>query len=266
MTLSSPHLGYQRNVSPLVKTGMWVLNRMRQCASLDELAMTDTVAAVESSAILIGRGVGFGKEDDQQEPATQEQQSNQVTTARGSSTTTFKASPTEPEDPRRNTLLYRLACDPSRNLLHLFARVVLVSSFQDSYAPYESARIEVAGDDRVSFEEGRRTVIDTAGDAGGQAGKGAIGSNTGRGSSTSDSTGSKDAIVTEMANSLLHKIVASTSTSTPASRTRLYRVDVNFAFSTQSLDTFLGRAAHIQFLESHAFLKTLIQGYSFLFS
>jgi len=38
----------------------------------------------------------------------------------------------------------------------------------------------------------------------------------------------------------------------------LYRVDVNFMITERSVDSFIGRTAHIQFLENEYFMKQLV--------
>lgn len=46
---------------------------------------------------------------------------------------------------------------------------------------------------------------------------------------------------------------------------RVFRFDVHFHIPEKNLDTFIGRAAHIQFLECQATMKLVIHNYSFLF-
>ena len=46
---------------------------------------------------------------------------------------------------------------------------------------------------------------------------------------------------------------------------RLTRFDVNFVIPEKNLDAFIGRAAHIQFLECQPIMKMLIHNYSHLF-
>jgi len=55
----------------------------------------------------------------------------------------------------------------------------------------------------------------------------------------------------EMAGKLLSQI----------SLERFYRLDVSFAIKGKGLDALIGRTAHIQFLESEAFLEMLVQSY-----
>jgi len=43
------------------------------------------------------------------------------------------------------------------------------------------------------------------------------------------------------------------------------RFDVNFVMPEKNLDTFIGRAAHIQFLECQSIMKMLIHSYSAFF-
>ena len=46
---------------------------------------------------------------------------------------------------------------------------------------------------------------------------------------------------------------------------KVFRFDVNFKMPEKNLDTFIGRAAHIQFLECQPIMKMIIHNYSFLF-
>lgn len=51
----------------------------------------------------------------------------------------------------------------------------------------------------------------------------------------------------------------------PVTPERVIRLDVNFYIPEKTLDTFIGRAAHIQFLECQPIMKMIIHSYSFLF-
>mmetsp|Transcript_58408 Transcript_58408/g.148414 ORF Transcript_58408/g.148414 Transcript_58408/m.148414 type:complete len:810 (+) Transcript_58408:195-2624(+) len=51
----------------------------------------------------------------------------------------------------------------------------------------------------------------------------------------------------------------------PVEPQRVFRFDVNFYIPEKNLDTFIGRAAHIQFLECQPIMKMIIHNYSFLF-
>merc|ERR1712190_200049 len=51
----------------------------------------------------------------------------------------------------------------------------------------------------------------------------------------------------------------------PVKPERVIRFDVNFNLAEKSLDTFIGRAAHIQFLECQPIMKMIIHSYSSLF-
>ena len=46
------------------------------------------------------------------------------------------------------------------------------------------------------------------------------------------------------------------------SRSALHRVDVNFKIQEKNIDTFIGRAAHIEFLENHSLIKTIVYRFS----
>ena len=46
----------------------------------------------------------------------------------------------------------------------------------------------------------------------------------------------------------------------------LYRVDVNFRITSKTVDSFIGRTAHIQFLENQAFMKMFVYRFLEFFS
>ena len=47
---------------------------------------------------------------------------------------------------------------------------------------------------------------------------------------------------------------------------KLIRFDVNFRIPEQNLNTFIGRAAHIQFLECQPLMKMCVHTFAFLFT
>jgi len=51
----------------------------------------------------------------------------------------------------------------------------------------------------------------------------------------------------------------------PVKPERVFRFDVNFHIAENNLDTFIGRAAHIQFLECQPIMRMIIHNFSFLF-
>eukprot|EP00931_Biecheleriopsis_adriatica_P005121 TRINITY_DN106678_c0_g1_i1.p1 TRINITY_DN106678_c0_g1~~TRINITY_DN106678_c0_g1_i1.p1 ORF type:complete len:843 (+),score=175.66 TRINITY_DN106678_c0_g1_i1:79-2607(+) len=51
----------------------------------------------------------------------------------------------------------------------------------------------------------------------------------------------------------------------PVKPERVFRFDVNFHIPDNNLDTFIGRAAHIQFLECQPIMRMIIHNFSFLF-
>eukprot|EP00933_Yihiella_yeosuensis_P070850 TRINITY_DN79002_c0_g1_i1.p1 TRINITY_DN79002_c0_g1~~TRINITY_DN79002_c0_g1_i1.p1 ORF type:complete len:843 (+),score=120.81 TRINITY_DN79002_c0_g1_i1:157-2685(+) len=51
----------------------------------------------------------------------------------------------------------------------------------------------------------------------------------------------------------------------PVKSERVFRFDVNFHIPENNLDTFIGRAAHIQFLECQPVMRMIIHNFSFLF-
>ncbi|KAG5566317.1 hypothetical protein RHGRI_002051 [Rhododendron griersonianum] len=122
----------------------------------------------------------------------------------------------------QNTFLYKLC---KQKTLENFKNIILLSSPQDGYVPYHSARIEMC--------------------------PAAAGDNSKKGK-----------VFMEMLNNCLDQIRA------PSSEHRLFmRCDVNFDISTQgrSLNTFIGRAAHIEFLESDVFARFIMWSFPELF-
>jgi pimeloyl-ACP methyl ester carboxylesterase len=116
-------------------------------------------------------------------------------------------------DPRQ-TLIYELSMKKG---LNWFRHIVLVGSYQDQYAPFDSARMEVP--DRPTQDERSR-------------------------------------VYHEVASNLLSSVTASA----------LHRLDVDFKISEKSLDSLIGRAAHIMFLENQALMRLLINRYPEFFS
>ncbi|KAL6976589.1 hypothetical protein U1Q18_025378 [Sarracenia purpurea var. burkii] len=122
----------------------------------------------------------------------------------------------------QNTFFYKLC---KQKTLENFKNIILLSSPQDGYVPYHSARIEMC--------------------------QGAAGDNSKKGK-----------IFLEMLNDCVDQIRA------PSCEHRLFmRCDVNFDTSTQgrNLNTFIGRAAHIEFLESDIFARFIMWSFPELF-
>ena len=94
--------------------------------------------------------------------------------------------------------------------LSWFRHIVLVSSYQDSYAPFDSARIQIC--DRAAQDK------------------------------------SKGNIYIKMAQNILKNLPQDV----------LYRIDVDFSITDNNLDAFIGRTAHIQFLECQNAMKMLV--------
>ncbi|KAJ1264879.1 hypothetical protein BS78_08G035700 [Paspalum vaginatum] len=125
------------------------------------------------------------------------------------------------QDPQ-NTYFYKLC---KLKTLENFKNIILLSSPQDGYVPYHSARIELCP-------------------------------------AASSDTSRKSQVFTEMLNNCLDQIRA------PSSDTRIFmRCDVNFDQSNQgrSLNTMIGRAAHIEFLETDLYAKFIMWSFPDLF-
>lgn len=122
----------------------------------------------------------------------------------------------------QNTFLYKLC---KQKTLESFRHIILLSSPQDGYVPYHSARIELC-------------------------------------QASSSDYSKKGKIFLEMLNDCLDQIRA------PSSEHRVFmRCDVNFDTSSQgrNLNTLIGRAAHIEFLETDAFARFVMWSFPELF-
>jgi len=113
---------------------------------------------------------------------------------------------------QKETFLYRLSKTKG---FEFFQNIILVSSYQDQYAPFESARVEMSN----TWD---KTALDVYG---------------------------------SMVRNLWE----------PVRPERLYRLDVNFNIPEKNLDAFIGRAAHIQFLECQPIMKMIVHNYSSMF-
>ncbi|XP_047149714.1 uncharacterized protein LOC124821803 isoform X2 [Vigna umbellata] len=121
----------------------------------------------------------------------------------------------------QNTFLYKLC----QKTLEHFRNIILLSSPQDGYVPYHSARIESC-------------------------------------QAASRDTSKKSKLFMEMLNACLDQIRANST------QHRVFmRCDVNFDPSTQgkNLDSIIGRAAHIEFLDSDIFAKFIMWSFPDLF-
>ncbi|KHN37209.1 Protein FAM135A-like protein [Glycine soja] len=122
----------------------------------------------------------------------------------------------------QNTFLYKLC---KQKTLEHFRNIILLSSPQDGYVPYHSARIESC-------------------------------------QAASRDTSKKGKLFLEMLNACLDQIRANSM-----QRGVFMRCDVNFDASTQgkNLDSIIGRAAHIEFLDSDIFARFIMWSFPDLF-
>jgi len=95
--------------------------------------------------------------------------------------------------------------------LEWFKNIILVSSYQDMYAPFDSARIQISNRKELMQQKNGQVYI-------------------------------------QMAQNILGNLPADV----------LYRIDVDFRIEETNLDSFIGRTAHIQFLECQNMMKMLI--------
>ena len=125
----------------------------------------------------------------------------------------------------RQCFLYKLSVD-SNPYMRKFKHILIVSGSQDNYVPFHSARIQVP-----------RRAENAAG--------------------SGSTLSGKNAAVAEMAKNILNGVDPD----------RVRRIDFSFNFreSRRRLDKFLGRAAHIQILDSAALVWLFIFQYDELF-
>ncbi|XP_068660095.1 uncharacterized protein [Aristolochia californica] len=122
----------------------------------------------------------------------------------------------------QNTFFYKLC---KQKTLECFRNIILLSSPQDGYVPYHSARIELCP----------VAALDNS---------------------------KKGQVFMEMLNSCMDQIRAPS-----LDQRRFMRCDVNFDTSShgRNLNTFIGRTAHIEFLETDIFAKFIMWSFSDLF-
>lgn len=122
-----------------------------------------------------------------------------------------------------NTFFYKLC---QQKTLDHFRNIVLLSSPQDGYVPYHSARIELCQTSSSDFSKRGKVFL-------------------------------------EMLNNCLDQIRS------PSIEQRVFmRCDVNFNMTShgRNLNTFIGRAAHIEFLETDIFAKFIMWSFPELFA
>ncbi|XP_019154428.1 PREDICTED: uncharacterized protein LOC109150890 isoform X5 [Ipomoea nil] len=121
-----------------------------------------------------------------------------------------------------NTFLYKLC---KQKTLENFRNIILLSSPQDGYVPYHSARIEMC--QASSMDQTRKGIL-----------------------------------FMDMLNNCLEQMYTSSS-----ELRVIMRCDVNFDMSLQgrSLDTVIGRAAHIEFLDSDTFARLIMWSFPDMF-
>lgn len=121
------------------------------------------------------------------------------------------------------TCLFRLSTLPG---LEWFKNVMLVCSFQDQYAPFDSTRIQIC---KQALSEHNSEEQKAA---------------------ASDSNNRGNQYIA-MAQNLLSNL----------NTKLLYRLDVNFHIKDKNMDSWIGRTAHIQFLECQPLMKMLVYRY-----
>eukprot|EP00343_Euplotes_focardii_P010884 CAMPEP_0205828008 /NCGR_PEP_ID=MMETSP0206-20130828/33792_1 /ASSEMBLY_ACC=CAM_ASM_000279 /TAXON_ID=36767 /ORGANISM="Euplotes focardii, Strain TN1" /LENGTH=117 /DNA_ID=CAMNT_0053129417 /DNA_START=449 /DNA_END=799 /DNA_ORIENTATION=- len=112
--------------------------------------------------------------------------------------------------------LFRLS---QMSKLDWFKNIALVSSAQDSYVGFESARIQ--------FRKEASTKPSSA----------------------------KNELYEKMAKNILGNVPLN----------QIYRLDVNFKIQEKNLDSFIGRSAHIRFLENQPLMRMFVSRYAEFF-
>ncbi|XP_010548759.1 PREDICTED: protein FAM135B-like isoform X2 [Tarenaya hassleriana] len=128
----------------------------------------------------------------------------------------------------RNTFFYKLC---KQKTLENFKSIILLSSPQDGYVPYHSARIESC--QQASFDNSKRGIA-----------------------------------FLEMLNNCMDQIRAPSHERSSQQQQRVFmRCDVNFDTTTygRNLNSFIGRAAHIEFLESDLFARFIMWSFQDIF-
>jgi hypothetical protein len=121
---------------------------------------------------------------------------------------------TDAKDAKR-CFLYQLSKKPG---LEHFRHVLLLSSRQDQYVPFESARIEPS-------------------------------------SASGNGDSKRSQAYAEMVENILGPLEAS----------KISRINVDFHLPETNFDTVIGRAAHIEFIQCHEFIRMLMHTHSWLF-
>lgn len=115
----------------------------------------------------------------------------------------------------KNSLIYKLSSYPG---IGWFRHVTLLSSYQDHYAPRNSARIEVPEKASRDSQKGNSMIM--------------------------------------MASQILSQVTAN----------KLTRIDVDFPLPNKTIDSMIGRAAHIQFIDNHLLVLQFLYSYPELFT
>lgn len=118
-------------------------------------------------------------------------------------------------DDIEETFIYRLSCYPG---LSWFRNVVFVSSCQDKYVPFDSARNEIPDKALKDRTRGKH--------------------------------------VAQMVDNFSSMLTCS----------RLLKIDIDFKFKERSIDSVIGRAAHLNFIDDCGFIRQFLVSYPELFN
>ncbi|CAD7970957.1 unnamed protein product [Amoebophrya sp. A120] len=310
ISLSTMHLGLNyTGQNRLVEAGVWVLKKWRQSEALRQLSLSDdyNLKVDHHSSRATDRGHLLQMNHDDDVDDLQEQHTKAETASRRRRTGegqhlqgSFSAFSSRRSTPTmnilRNSFLYQLSLHSS---LELFKHVVFLSSKQDQYSPYESARCEVPPPPPGVEQTDNYTSARTSTRAQQQQASGTSNHRAHQDGQTNDPDLSNDIdrrvddlqphlaipvgtpptatsvgpdeprvveeedprteielLTEEMARNLLQKVKPE----------KLLRLNVNFFIAEQSLDSIIGRAAHIQFLENQTLMKMIVTHYPYLFA
>ncbi|XP_038704395.1 protein FAM135B-like isoform X3 [Tripterygium wilfordii] len=201
ISISGPHLGYLFSTNSLFNSGLWLLKKLKNTQCIHQLTFTDDPDLYNTFFYKLCK--------------------RQRMENLGGATRHFTSIICRMD----MTSVYVLLAGPLQKTLENFKHIILLSSPQDGYVPYHSARIELCPAASVDISKKGRVLL-------------------------------------EMLNDCLDQIRA------PSSDRRVFmRCDVNFDTSSygKNLNTFIGRAAHIEFLESDVFAKFIMWSFPELF-
>ncbi|KAF1865381.1 hypothetical protein Lal_00004755 [Lupinus albus] len=209
ISVSGPHLGYLYSSNSLFNSGLWFFKKLKNTQCIHQLTFTDDPDFQNTFLYKLCKGIPYsiGKK--------------LIPFGQESNCSPFGRS----VDPIEHYITRSTPCWFLHKTLEHFRNIILLSSPQDGYVPYHSARIESCP-------------------------------------AASHDSSKKGSFFLEMLNDCLDQIRAN-----PSEHRVFMRCDVNFDATAygKNLNSFIGRAAHIEFLESDIFAKFIMWSFRELF-